>query len=166
MVCHRVYISHALNMSFVSSLVSVSVFSSTMLESYSALLKSLQEVIHKKGFDLTTPMVRSESEFGSFNFIIHVVSGVMRVSTKEKKKQILELQARPPSGLSHPTHHFSPMCLPFSHLLNLASPVCPSCVCLTSDTHPFNNHHISRNPESSMAPSVSQGPNVIMLILP
>lgn len=80
-------------MSSVSSLLSNSVFSSTMLESYSALLKSLQEVIHKKGFDLTTPMVRSISEFGSFNFPC-VVSGGMTVSNKEKKptkKQMLEL---------------------------------------------------------------------------
>lgn len=67
MISHAVYTSYHL-MSSVSSLMSNSVFSSTMLESYSALLKSLQEVIHKKGFDLTTPMVRSESEFGSFNF--------------------------------------------------------------------------------------------------
>lgn len=30
-----------------------------MIESYSALLKSLQEVIHREGFDLSTPMVRT-----------------------------------------------------------------------------------------------------------
>lgn len=33
---------------------------STMLESYSALLKSLQEVIHREGFDVAAPMVRRE----------------------------------------------------------------------------------------------------------
>lgn len=123
------------------TVVSIYVSSSTILESYSALLKSLQEVIHKNGFDLKTPMVRYESKFGSFNFIMCVVSGVMRVSAKEK--QILQLHVWRPSHLSHPTYHFSLMCLPFSHLLNLASPVCPSCVCLTSDTHLFNNHYIS-----------------------
>lgn len=113
-------------------------FSSTILDPYSALLKSLQEVIHKNGFDLKTPMVRIESKFGSFNFIVCVF--FWRDAAKEK--QILQLHVWLPSGLSHPTYHFSLMCLPFSHLLNLASPVCPSCVCLTSDTHHFNNHHI------------------------
>lgn len=33
--------------------------SSPMLGSYSALLKTLQEVIHREGFDLSTPMVRA-----------------------------------------------------------------------------------------------------------
>lgn len=60
-----------------------------MLESYSALLKSLQEVIHKNGFDLKPPMVRSEATLGSFNFIMSFVFGGMRVSAKEK--QILQL---------------------------------------------------------------------------
>lgn len=69
--------------------MSIYVFSSTILESYSALLKSLQEVIHKNGFDLKTPMVRSESNVGSFNFIMCGVSGGMRVSAKEN--QILQL---------------------------------------------------------------------------
>lgn len=35
---------------------------STMLESYSALLKSLQEVIHREGFDVAAPMVSTTSE--------------------------------------------------------------------------------------------------------
>ncbi|KAM7015925.1 elongator complex protein 4 isoform 2-T2 [Tautogolabrus adspersus] len=34
---------------------------STMLESYSALLKSLQEVIHREGFDLAAPMSNSRN---------------------------------------------------------------------------------------------------------
>lgn len=44
----------------------------------------------------------------------------------------------------------------FSHLLNLASPVCPGCVCLTFDTHLFNICHIStdcqRRPRSHLFP--------------
>lgn len=37
------------------------VLSSPVLESYSALLKSLQEVIHKEGFDVAAPMVRTRT---------------------------------------------------------------------------------------------------------
>lgn len=38
-------------------------FSNARVESYSALLKSLQEVIHREGFDLATPMVRTKQLF-------------------------------------------------------------------------------------------------------
>lgn len=120
-----------------------------MLESYSALLKSLQEVIQKKGFDLSTPMVRSLSlVLPSLSCVVFLEGCVCLL----KKTQILGLHMWSPSGLSHPTHHFSPMCLPFSHLLNLASPACPSCVCLTSDTHLFNNITFQLNARNVRGP--------------
>lgn len=75
---HPGVVSHAVwapCLSFVASLMSVSVFPSTMLESYAALLKSLQEVVHKKGFDLATPVVRSECEFGSCNLCVLFLQG-------------------------------------------------------------------------------------------
>ncbi|KAI3377100.1 hypothetical protein L3Q82_000299 [Scortum barcoo] len=49
--CHRFYLPEHPNQA--------STAHSTMLESYSALLKSLQEVIHKEGFDVAAPMDRA-----------------------------------------------------------------------------------------------------------
>ncbi|XP_029701657.1 elongator complex protein 4 isoform X2 [Takifugu rubripes] len=51
--CHRFYIPEHPNQA--------SSTRSTGLESYSALLTSLQELIHKKGFDLATPMSNSRN---------------------------------------------------------------------------------------------------------
>ncbi|XP_039467376.1 elongator complex protein 4 isoform X2 [Oreochromis aureus] len=49
--CHRFYLPEHPTQS--------STTHSRMIESYSALLKSLQEVIHREGFDLSTPMDRA-----------------------------------------------------------------------------------------------------------
>ncbi|XP_041647613.1 elongator complex protein 4 isoform X1 [Cheilinus undulatus] len=59
--CHRFYLpEHPTQSSPTHSPLSFAIFS-TMLESYSALLKSLQEVIHREGFDLATPMSNSRN---------------------------------------------------------------------------------------------------------
>ncbi|KAG8001485.1 Elongator complex protein 4, partial [Nibea albiflora] len=51
--CHRFYLPEHPTQS--------SPTHSTMLESYSALLKSLQEVIHREGFDVAAPMTKSRN---------------------------------------------------------------------------------------------------------
>lgn len=91
---------HILNKAFVFSFwVSASLFpfflpcalSSRMIESYSALLKSLQEVIHREGFDLSTPMVRisyicfvfvsfepGNGGFSNYNLYFQLLSGLLK----------------------------------------------------------------------------------------
>lgn len=72
----------------------------------------------------------------------------------------------PPTLLSRASHHFSSVCLPLSHLLGSASPVCPSCACLTFDIHRFNKHQTftecQRHPRPRLSPT---GPNVTTLTL-
>lgn len=131
--------------------MSVCVCCSTGLESYSALLTSLQEVLHQRGFDLATPVVRRDG-----GLVLQPC-----VCSSAGLGLLLENNLTPPPGLSHPTHH-SPMCLPFSHLLSWASPVCPSCVCLTFDTHLLNICHFSTDCQNVLVPSGSRGPRGIL----
>lgn len=134
-----------------------SVCCSTSLESYSALLTSLQEVIRKDGFALTTPMVRRDGELGSSTLC--VASAGFQASAEEKNRS-LNCMCDPPVCHIPPT---TLQCVYLSLTCSIWPHLCAPAVCVLPLTHIFlisvTSQQTARNVH---VPSVSQGPNVIM----
>lgn len=147
-------VSHAVSVSHSSSLMSLPVFCSTGLESYSALLTSLQELIHKKGFDLATPMVRRDGDFGSSTLCVASAEILLRRTCARVTPPHLLVCHIPPTTL--PCVYLSLTCSIWPHL-------CAPAVCVLPLTHIFLiSDTFQQTARNVHVPSVSPGPNVTM----